>query len=172
MTLFVEIIRHTPLFVWVIAVLICARAARALRTRWVSLTGLFVVPIIFVAIGIAGASLQSSDDLIGWAVLAFLLVPTGYFTAPQPLAIDHAGRRLQLRRSLFNAMRAPVIFLVRYALQVAIAVEPRHRTELVFATSVFSGAVVGYYLGWSLGLLQAYYLAPRAPSSFAQTHNT
>jgi hypothetical protein len=52
-----------------------------------------------------------------------------------------------------------VIFIVRYALQVMIAVQPTHKAELLFATSVFSGAVVGYYVGWSLGLLQAYYLA-------------
>ena len=59
-------------------------------------------------------------------------------------------------------IRVPVIFIIRYALQVAIAVQPRHKAELLFATSVFSGAVVGYYVGWSLGLLQAYYLAPPA----------
>jgi len=162
MTFFVEMIRHTPPFVWVIALLICVRAARSLRTRWMSLIGLFVVPIIFVAGGIAGASLQSSHNLIGWAVLAFMMVPAGYFTAPQPLAIDHAKRRLQVPRSVVGAVRVPVIFIVRYALQVAIAVQPTHRGELLFATSVFSGAVVGYYVGWSLGLLQAYYLAPRA----------
>jgi len=161
-TFFVEMVRQTPPFVWVIAVLICLRAARSLRTRWVSLIGLFVVPLVFVAGGIAGASLQSSDNVIGWAVLAFMMVPTGYFTAPQPLAIDHAKRRMQLPRSLVAAIRVPVIFIVRYALEVAIAVQPRHKAELLFATSVFSGAVVGYYVGWSLGLLQAYYLAPPA----------
>ncbi len=158
----VDMIRQTPPFVWVIAVLICVRAVRSLRARWVSLLGLFVVPLIFIAGGILGASLQSSDNVIGWAVLAFMMVPTGYFTAPHPLAIDHVKRRLQVPRSLVGAIRVPVIFIVRYALQVAIAVEPRHRAELLFATSVFSGAVVGYYVGWSLGLLQAYYLAPRA----------
>jgi len=160
MIFFVEMIRHTPPFVWVIAVLICVRAARSLRVRWVSLIGLFLVPVIFVAGGIAGASLQSLDNVIGWAVLAFMMVPTGYFTAPQPLAIDHAKRRMQLPRSVAGAVRVPVIFIVRYALQVAIAVQPGHKAELLFATSVFSGAVVGYYVGWSLGLLQAYYLAP------------
>jgi hypothetical protein len=162
MIFFVEMIRQTPPFVWVIAVLICLRAARSLRTRWVSLVGLFAVPLIFVAGGIAGASLQSVDNAIGWGVLAFMLVPAGYFTAPQPLAIDHAKRRLQLPRSLVAAIRVPVIFVVRYGLEVAIAVQPRHKAELSFATSVFSGAVVGYYVGWSLGLLQAYYLAPPA----------
>jgi hypothetical protein len=162
MTFLVEMIRHTPPFVWVIAVLICVRAARSLRVRWVSLIGLLLVPVIFVAGGIAGASLQSSDNVIGWAVLAFVMVPTGYFTAPLPLAIDHAKRRMRLPRSVASAIRVPVIFIVRYALQVAIAVQPKHKAELLFATSVFSGAVVGYYVGWSLGLLQAYYLAPPA----------
>jgi hypothetical protein len=161
-TFLVEMVRHTPPLVWVIAVLICVRAVRSLRTRWVSLVSLFVVPVIFIAGGIAGASLHVRDNLIGWAVLAFLLVPTGYFTAPHPLAIDHARRRLQLPRSLFTAVRVPVVFMVRYGLAVAMAVLPARRAELSLANSVFSGAVVGYYLGWSLGLMQAYFLAPRA----------
>ena len=161
MTFVVEMIRHTPLFVWAIAVVICVRAGRSLRTRWVSLVSLFLVPVIFVAGGIAGASLHSSDNLIAWAILAFMLVPAGYFTAPHPLAIDHAARRLRLARSIPSAIRVPLVFIIRYALQVAMAVHPEQRGLLQLVTSLFSGAVVGYYLGWSLGLLQAYCLAPR-----------
>ena len=158
----VEVVRHTPFYAWAIAIVITLRAVRSLRSRWVSLVSLFIVPVIFVAGGIAGASLHARDNLIGWAILAFVMVPTGYFTTPHPLAIDHAKRRLHLPRSLFNALRIPVIFIIRYALAVASAVQPSRRTEIALATSLFSGAVVGYYLGWSLGLLQAYYLAPNA----------
>ncbi len=157
-----EVVRHTPIFVWLIAVFVCLRSLRSLRTRWVSLVSLFIVPVIFVAGGVAGASLHAADNLIGWAILAFVFVPTGYFTAPQPLAIDHAKRRLKLPRALFTALRVPAIFIIRYALAVLSAVQPERRAEIALATSLFSGAVVGYYLGWSLGLLQHYYLAPRA----------
>jgi hypothetical protein len=162
LTFFVEMIRQTPPVVWLAAAVICLRAARSLRTRWVSLVSLFLIPLIFIAGGIAGASLHSADNVIGWAILAFVLVPTGYFTAPQPLAIDHAKKRLHLPRSIFAAIRVPAIFVIRYALAVMSAVQPRLRGEIALATSLFSGAVVGYYLGWCLGLLQAYYLAPRA----------
>jgi hypothetical protein len=161
-TFLFEVIKHTPPFVWVIAVLICVRAARSLRTRWMSLFSLFIVPVIFVAGGIAGASLHSADNLIGWAILAFVFVPTGYFTAPQPLAIDHPKRRLQLPRSVFGAIRVPAIFIIRFVLAVMSAVQPARKGEIDLATSLFSGAVVGYYVGWSLGLLQHYYLAPPA----------
>jgi hypothetical protein len=156
-----EVARHTPPYVWAVAVLICWRSVQSLRTRWVSLVRLFLVPVIFVAVGIAGASLHSMDNLIGWAILAFVLVPTGYFTAPQPLAIDHAKRRMRIPRSLFTAIRVPAIFIIRYVLAVISAVQPARQAEIALATSLFSGAVVGYYLGWSLGLLQHYYFAPR-----------
>ena len=162
MTFASEVVRHTPPFVWVIAVLIGWRSVQSLRTRWVSLVRLFLVPVIFVVIGIAGASLQTRDNLVGWAMLAFLLVPTGYFTTPQPLAIDLAKRRLRIPRSVFTAIRVPAIFVIRYVLAVISAVQPARRGEIALVTSLFSGAVVGYYLGWSLGLLQHYFLAPRA----------
>jgi hypothetical protein len=156
-----EILKHTPPFVWVIALLVCARAALSLRARWMSLLRLFIVPVIFIIGGIAGVSLRSSDNLLSWAVLAFVMVPAGFFTAPRPLAIDRSKGRLQLPRSIPSAIRVPVIFIIRYALAVALALHPEHTAELQFATSLFSGAVVGYYLGWSIGLLQTYYLTPK-----------
>ena len=119
-----EVVRHTPIFVWLIAVFVCLRSLRSLRTRWVSLVSLFIVPVIFIAGGVTGASLHAADNLIGWAILAFVCVPTGYFTAPQPLAIDHAKRRLKLPRALFTALRVPAIFIIRYALAVLSAVQP------------------------------------------------
>jgi len=161
----IEVIRHTPPFVWVIAVAVCLRAARSLRTRWMTLRTLFIVPAIFILAGILGVSFRSVDNALGWALMATAFVPAGYFSAPHPLAIDRASSRLQLGPSWVAAIRVPLIFVVRYALAVAIAVLPDQAKTLLLVTSVFSGGVVGYYVGWCAGLLRAYY---RAPNSSAQ----
>jgi hypothetical protein len=156
----IEVIRHTPPFVWIIAVVVCLRAAQGLRTRWMKLRSLFLVPAIFILAGILGVSFRSVDNAIGWAVMATAFVPVGLFSAPHPLAIDRAGSRLQLGPSWVTAFRVPLIFVVRYCLAVAIAVRPDQAKILLLVTSVFSGGVVGYYVGWCAGLLRAYYRAP------------
>jgi hypothetical protein len=92
--------------------------------------------------------------------MATALVPAGFFSAPHPLAIDRANSRLQLGPSWTMAFRVPVIFIVRYALAVAIAVRPDQVRLLLLVTSIFSGAVVGYYVGWCAALMRVYFRAP------------
>jgi hypothetical protein len=111
--LLVQIIEHTPPYVWVALALICLRMARNLRTRWLSLQALLFPAAAFILVGIVGSSVQSTADAIGWAVAACVAGPIGFFTAPHPLAIDRTQGRLQIRGSVLFATRLLVIFLVR-----------------------------------------------------------
>jgi hypothetical protein len=156
----VDVAKHTPPFVWLIAAMVCVRAARSLRTRWMKLQTLFIVPAIFIVVGALGVSFRSSENAVLWALMAMAFLPAGFFSAPHPLAIDRANSRLKLGPSWLTAIRVPLIFLVRYALAVAIAVRPDQAKPLLLVTNIFSGAVVGYYVGWCLCLIRAYRKAP------------
>jgi hypothetical protein len=167
--LLVRILEHTPPYVWVALALICLRMVRNLRTRWLTLPALLFPAAAFILVGVIGSSVQSTADAIGWVVAACAAGPIGFFTAPHPLAIDRAKRRLQIRGSVLFATRLLVIFLVRYGLAVSMALHPDRHRELAFATSLFSGLFAGYYVGWSAFLLRAYLRAPKpgpgAPTS-------
>lgn len=159
--LLVQIIEHTPPYVWVALALICLRMARNLRTRWISLPALLFPAAAFILVGIVGSSVQSTTDAVGWAVAACLAAPIGFFTAPHPLAIDRTKGRLKIHGSVLFATRLLVIFIVRYVLAVLMAIHPDRHRELAFATSLFSGLFAGYYVGWSGFLLRAYRRAPK-----------
>jgi hypothetical protein len=157
MQLVVDIIAHTPSFVWVVLIIMMWRMRRAMRQRWVSLTGLMAQAAIFLLLGVAGVTLRSSTDATGWALVAIVCFPVGFFTAPHPISIDHAKRSVLLPGSIILPLRLGVIFAVRYGLAVLTALHPDRRAELTLATSLFSGAVFGYYAGWTAFLFRAYW---------------
>ncbi len=160
-----DVIAHTPPFVWVILALIVFRMWRLMRKRWVSLTRLLIQAVLFIGLGVAGLAWRSGLDAGGWAAAAALLFPAGFFTAPHPLAVDHKAGKLLIPASMLMPMRLLLIFVVRYSLAVLMALHPDRHDELMLAISLFSGAVAGYYLGWSAFLLRAYRQAPRAVSA-------
>jgi hypothetical protein len=162
-----EVIAHTPPFVWIVLALIAYRMWRGMRKRWVSLTGLMVQAGAFIVLGLAGLYARSVLDAAGWVVTAALLFPAGYLTAPHPLAIDRAAGRLLIPGSILMPLRLLVIFVVRYGLAVVSALHPDRRADIDLAISLFSGAVAGYYIGWSAFLLRAYWRAPSPAASGA-----
>jgi len=162
-----EVIAHTPPAVWVVLALIFYRMWRGMRKRWVSLTGLLIQAAAFIVLGLAGLYARSLVDAAGWVATAALLFPAGFLTAPHPLSIDRASGKLLIPGSRIMPLRLLVIFVVRYALAVLMALHPDRRAELNLAISLFSGAVAGYYIGWSVFLLRAYWRAPRPVASSA-----
>jgi hypothetical protein len=162
-----EVIAHTPPAVWVVLALIFYRMWRGMRKRWVSLTGLLIQAAAFIVLGLAGLYARSLVDAAGWVATAALLFPAGFLTAPHPLSIDRASGKLLIPGSIIMPLRLLVIFVVRYALAVLMALHPDRRAELNLAISLFSGAVAGYYIGWSVFLLRAYWRAPRPVASSA-----
>jgi hypothetical protein len=163
MRLLFEILTHTPVYVWIFLALIVWRGTRALKSHWVTLYRLLALPILIIVAGTLGASFRSPQDTIGWAVMASLFAPLGYIIVPHPLSINRARRRLLMPASVLVMVRLLAIFLIRYALAVLTALHPDRRSDLNFATSLFSGAFAGYYVGWTVYLLRAYYRAPLVP---------
>lgn len=157
-----EIIAHTPPAVWVVLVLIFYRMWRGMRQRWVSLTGLLIQAGLFIVLGLAGLYARSAFDAGGWVATSVLLFPAGFLTAPHPLSIDRAAGKLLIPGSILMPLRLLVIFVVRYGLAVVSALHPDRRAQIDLATSLFSGAVAGYYIGWSVFLLRAYWRTPKA----------
>jgi hypothetical protein len=162
-----DVITHTPPFVWVVLALIIYRMWRGMRKRWVSLTSLMIQAALFIVLGAAGLYLRAAPAALGWALAAVLLFPAGFFTAPHPLSVDRNAGKLLLPASILMPVRLLVIFVVRYGLAVVTALHPDRRAALDLATSLFSGAVAGYYIGWSACLLRAYWRAPVTVASKA-----
>ncbi|UUZ55300.1 hypothetical protein LP419_05815 [Massilia sp. H-1] len=149
----INILTHTPVYVWAILALLVYRGVIAARDREVGVRKLYIIPLLMLAL-----SLQGVLAKFGAAVL--------------PLAAwSHARRRndaadLALRQGArvgrchclgmvrVQGSWAPmvmmmVIFFAKYALAVALAIQPQAADNAVFAATACAlfGVFSGYFLG-------------------------
>ena len=144
----------------IIVVSLGFRLRRAVRPRWVPLWSLWVLPVVFLVGGAAGLQMRPPRDTVAWASALLLLLPAGWVTAPVPMAVDKAKKRLQIPGSIWAVLRLVVIIAGRFALGFLMAQPGADRPTLFLATSILSGCVAGYYIGHSFALLRAWRQAP------------
>jgi hypothetical protein len=159
----VQIVRHMPTVGWVFLAMIWTRAWWGMRIHWVSFNSLMILPLLFIGFGVADIYARPQADVLGWAAAALGAFPLGFRTAPCPVTVDRRVGKLKLPASLLAPMRYLLIFLVRSELMISEQVHPEARDQLLLATCIFAGAVVGYYIGWCISLLDHYWRAPPRP---------
>ncbi len=159
----IQIVRHMPTVGWVFLALIWTRAWWGMRIHWVSFKSLMILPLLFIGFGVAEIYARPQLDIACWTLAALATFPLGFYTAPCPLTVDRRVGKLKLPASILAPARYLLIFLVRSELLVSSQVHPEARGELLLATCIFAGAVVGYYIGWCISLLEHYWRAPPRP---------
>ena len=149
-----DIVTHTPPFVWAVLAGLVLVGLRQLRTQTMSATRVWLVPAVVGAASLAGA-------LRGFAGAGELL--TGAFWLVGTAIGFASNRSLDLpRRVSANAdgsftvggSIAPLfvfvgVFMVRYVVNVALAIQP----SLAFDPEAAAGAAIAY--GFTAGLLAA-----------------
>lgn len=153
-----QILQHTPLWVWGLLLALLALGLTQTRPRKVPRARLLALPLSLLALGVwtmAPTFVNHSVCLLVWL---FMLVILGYAGLRLPLprgAQWHAATaRLWLPGSWFPLALILTIFGLRYAMGVAQALHPAWRGELALllpAAALF-GALSGLFLGRALGL--------------------
>jgi hypothetical protein len=161
------LLAHTPWWVWLVLAVLVALGIQALRPRRVPLARVLVTPIVFSAWGLTSLVLTARGTpvaLLDWAVAAAvggLLALASFRTAGLGVADGLAhipGSPVPLLRNLS-------IFVVKFALAVAIARAPAWHQGLVLADAGVSGLIAGYFLGWMAQFIRFYRRA--APAGLA-----
>jgi hypothetical protein len=163
------VLANTPWWVFLLLALLIGLGVQALRPRAVALSRVFIMPAVFLSWGLISLALTSRGApllLLAWSVAA---------AAGAVLALTSfraAGLRLERGRVHFPGSALPLtrnllIFLVKYALAVAIARSPDLREQLQLWDIGVSGVIAGYFIGWMARFVVFYCRASAAEPALA-----
>lgn len=155
----VEILRHTPGWVWLLLAALLALGASQLRTRRVPRARLFVLPAVLLGLGMsatATAFRPPAPALAAWALALAAGVMLGRRLPPTAGARWDADRRvLLLPGSVWPLLLIVAVFTLRYSASVALVLHPAWRgaPAVALPLAAASGAIAGALLGRVLALL-------------------
>lgn len=162
----IQILSHTPLYVWAILAFLIWRGVVELRDREIAARRLFVLPLVMLALSLHDIALKFGFGaaalgawLTGGAVAGLLAWKFGRTR----VAADAAPGRVLVRGSVVPLLVMMAIFLTKYVTSVALVVQPALAGQLSAAIC----AVYGLFNGWFLGRLlrDAAAVNPRAAGS-------
>ena len=145
-----QVLKNTPLWVWAILVALIVLGVNQLRTRVVSRYSVLIAPVVFLFVGLMAAGRGPVGfsawtlTLIATAALTFFLwQPTG------GARYDVSTDRLNLPGSVIPMLLMLAIFLLNYAINVALAINPAWRSEMSWQVgpAIILGALSGIFIG-------------------------
>jgi hypothetical protein len=146
-----QIILHTPKWVFAVFVLLVWLGARQLLSGSVSLAKVTVMPIAMTALSVFGVLSAFGDSLgalLGWAAAAVVLIAL-VLQRPLPATTryDAAAREFHVAGSAVPLMLMMGIFFTKYVVGVALAMHPELRQQASFAIAipVLYGAFSGIF---------------------------
>jgi alpha-beta hydrolase superfamily lysophospholipase len=151
-----DIVLHTPLWVWPLFALVLWLGWSARKPRVVHPLRLAALPLVGLGVTIAGVvqSAMPAFTVAGWLVGLLLALPVGYAVG-RGREVHWQDGRVRIAGSWFLLGFALSIFAVRYALGVTFGVWPRLALQPAWIASagLVGGVIAGIGLGWLSGLL-------------------
>jgi ABC-type amino acid transport system permease subunit len=162
----VEMIRQTPVWVWILFAYLLIRGVQALQGSVISLHRLAIVPVVFAVWGLWGVATTFHDpglSALVWSASFALGLALGVFrTARTPIQVDRSAGLIALPGSPMVLVLVLVVFCVKYALGAWAAIQPSATAMLPFMVSDIgvTGLVAGMFAGRLLTLWQRMKNAP------------
>jgi hypothetical protein len=153
----VQMLAHTPPYVFALFGYLVWQGVLSLRTRRLAVWRMLIVPGLFEATGLLLLVLRPSRDIIpmaAWLIGFVAFVPLGLVTGPRLLAVDRtsvtrAGSPVSLVRNL-------LVFGAQYGIAVALFLHPEAHASFIVAGHTVSGSSVGYFVGWTIAFRRRY----------------
>ena len=165
-----EILRHTPLWVWVLLALLLVLGATQWRDRAVTRLRLVILPLVLLALGIS--TLMPALRHMPAAVLIWLAGGALAFAGAARWRVPararwHAGtQRLHVPGSAWPMVLILATFLLKYSIGVFQALQPALATSHGFLVGLAasSGLLSGLWLGRGFAMLRLTRAASAAPT--------
>ncbi|RIX76326.1 DUF6622 family protein [Acidovorax cavernicola] len=153
-----QILLHTPKWVFAVFVLLAWLGGRQLVANRIGLNRVMVMPVAMVGLsvyGVISAFGESFGALAGWGVAAALLA-TLVLRLPLPATTryDPAARQFQVAGTAVPLMLMMGIFFTKYVVGVSLAMHPELSRQAAFALGVpaLYGAFSGIFAARALRL--------------------
>lgn len=154
-----EILRHTPGWVWALAAGLLLLGLSQLRGRRLAPAALWVMPGLLLAMGLWSLAQSFTPPwlaLVVWTKAVALAAAVAR-RLPPPAGLRLEGGRLVLPGSALPLVVIGAVFTLRYAGGVALALHPAWRADPVVALSMAAsyGAISGLLLGRTIATWRA-----------------
>lgn len=154
-----EILRHTPLWVWALAAGLLVLGLSQLRERRIAPARLWLLPGVLLVMGVWSLSQSFASPwlaLLVWTKAVALSAAVAR-RLPPPAGLRLEGGRLVLPGSALPLVIIGAVFTLRYAGGVALALHPAWRGDLTVALSMAAsyGAISGLLLGRTIATWRA-----------------
>ncbi|MGA2552083.1 MAG: DUF6622 family protein [Burkholderiaceae bacterium] len=146
-----DILTHTPVWIWAVLALLVYRGIAARRDRELPLWGLAVLPVVLLGLAIEGIRGHFGTSPLPYAVWSGAAV-IGAIIGSRTLAQDAVAlgqRGVLVRGSWFPLVLILAIFFTKYCTEVVFALQPvrMHEPDAVAAVSALYGLLSGLFLG-------------------------
>lgn len=150
----IQILTHTPLYVWAILAFLVYRGMAAMRDRDVEVRRLVMIPAVMLVLSLQ--DMNAKFGLEGWALAAWTLAAAGVALAAglagsERVAGSSIPGHVRVRGSALPLVMMLAVFCTKYAASVTLAVAPQLRHDTLFACAVC--ALFGVFNGWFIGRL-------------------
>ena len=146
----IQILKHTPIWVWAILAALIYLGGKQMKTRVVKRYSVLIAPVAFLFVGFMAAGRGPVGFAI-WAVSLISLAAITFFVwRPTGGARYEAnGDRLHMPGSVVPMLLMLAIFLLNYVINVVLAINPSYRSELAWQVgpALILGALSGVFIG-------------------------
>ncbi|QNK68300.1 DUF6622 family protein [Variovorax sp. PAMC26660] len=153
-----QVILHTPKWVFAVLVLLVWLGAKQLLANSVSLSRVTLMPLVMGGLSVFGVISAFGDSigaLLGWAAAAAVMLAV-LLQRPLPATTryDAAARRFHLAGTPVPLMLMMGIFLTKYVVGAALAMHPElnHQAAFAIAVPALYGAFTGVFAARALRL--------------------
>jgi len=152
----IQILTHTPLYVWAILAFLVQRGMVAMRDRDMEIRRLVIIPVVMLVLSLQ--DMNGKFGLGGWVLGAWALAATATallagLSATPRIAPGSAPGQVRVRGSRMPLVMMMAVFFTKYVASVTVAVAPQLRQDTLFACIVCG--LFGLYNGWFVGRLLA-----------------
>ncbi len=158
-TVILEILRHTPAYVWVILAALVAAGLLQWRDHAVPRSRLAIAPVALGVYSLWGATHAfgvTAGIVAAWALgVGAALVANRWLRWPRAVGIDSAGR-YALRGSPWPLVAMMAVFALRYAVAVTLVFHHDWAADPLFSGSMalLYGAISGLFAARALRILR------------------
>jgi hypothetical protein len=159
MTFFVQMLAHTPPYVFFLLAYLVWQGMLSLRPRQTPVWRMLIVPAAFTVTGLLLLLLRPSGGILpmaAWLGGLGAFVPLGLVSGPRIVGVDRQTGRVMRAGSPVPLLRNLLVFASQYAIAVALVLHPQAQANLTVVGHVVSGSCVGYFLGWTLAFWRRY----------------
>lgn len=150
----IQILTHTPLYVWAILAFLVWRGLAEMRTRALAPQRLFILPLVMLALSWQDivARLGANGAVVAaWSAGCVLAGVAAWRFGRTRIAASSQPGRVQVRGSRAPLALMMAVFAVKYATGVALAIQPQLGRQAAVALAI--GALYGVFNGVFLGRL-------------------